>query len=132
MFCSYHMIKMLPLQPVRQTRGPEATPLTLATKDITLKKSKQDTMIIYYSISFLKISLKLTVHKHQNLLFKFLRRRFNEKKYCCSYVKLYPFSPIVAPTFHWGSWFKQTWVYTTWGCFHTSFFFWSICFWNDF
>lgn len=38
-----------------------------------------------------------------------------------SYVNSCPLIPIVARPFPRGSWFEQTWIYSTWGPFHTSF-----------
>ena len=50
---------------------------------------------------------------------EFLRRTFLKIYSIYSYVKLRPH--IVAPPYPRGSWFSQLWIYTTWGCFHTSF-----------
>lgn len=36
-------------------------------------------------------------------------------------VKIWPPPPIVAPPYPQGSWFESTWIYSTWGCFHTIF-----------
>ena len=50
---------------------------------------------------------------------KWFLRRFLKIYTIYSYVKLRP--PIVAQPYPWGSWFSQLWIYTTWGCIHTSF-----------
>ena len=49
----------------------------------------------------------------------FLKEDFWKIFYIYSYVKIKTI--ITAPPYPRGPWFEQIWIYTTWGCLHTSF-----------
>lgn len=54
--------------------------------------------------------------------------RINFKRYFSLFFYIKLRNPIVATSYLWGSWCKQTSIYSIWGCFQLL---WLYCFWSD-
>lgn len=72
---------------------------------------------------FINLNLSLTEDASTQvtavLADRFQRRIFSKSYSIYSYVK--HLASHCGPTYPWGLWFDQTWIYTAWECFHISF-----------